>query len=442
MKVEGKTVKRLVRLLTDPVCNFVSLVNHGANQTPFRVVKQADIQALKEAREEVIKESSSQEFELSRPSDQAQVMAQRIEFDKTHFDSERVTKYLSTLGFVEYKLSEEENQIVAKSNYFDQFDENVGRIEVNDPGVRMFVGTLKSGDDVEENNETVKKSIPVLKGMDVEQVQKFDEWVAYWTEAKDLGAVLQEALWDGMPPGVHEINTAFWAVIANAVRDNDSTAIRSAASELGDLIVALMDVVNKFSSSSNVEQQKMAEEIKDKLLKEGDKPADEQAPAEEGKADEPAANAEGAEGDDAGQEAQVAKEGEEQPSEEAAPKEGEPAADTAGPAADDAAGSDAEQPADEEGKVEKTAAPNEDLLTSIGKMMDEKFTALKAEIQKESQEVAERVSKLEGTATERRGVEVTDEESGNSGKANAQKSEEGSKVFKAEDPVLRNMLGL
>ena len=101
MLSKPKLVSKLVRLMTDPIPEFVSLVSNAANQTPFRVVKAED----------VVLDGT----ETTRPEchhNNSQYMVAKMEFNKERFtDSKAVKKYLDDLGYTrtEYDIVEEVN---------------------------------------------------------------------------------------------------------------------------------------------------------------------------------------------------------------------------------------------------------------------------------------------------------------------------------------------
>ena len=389
MLSKPKKVKKVARIISDPVVNFVSLVSHAANQTPFKKIKNDESvdDVLDSTANELLQLSAKvsmddeTDVEVSRP-ESGSVMMQKMEFDKEYFTKKIANEKLKELGFTDYTILSEDNKWIAKSDFYEQFEDNIGTINGGE-GLKLFIGKIKKdNEEVEEPSVELTESMSetglaielkiedntILKQMDSTVVQKFDKWSAYYCGDKTLAEAIEDGLeYDPLPFGTEELMAAFMGAVKTACRENDSSAIRTAANDMGDILVALHQVTNMFMESENEGLQLMAKELKKSLEGNAEEVVTE-VPAEEVVEDE---KVEGQE--------------EATPTEEVAPEtDAEPA------------------------KVEKSA--NEDLLLSIKSMLQETVSSLKKENEKVAKSIEERLEKLEGVSTQKRSQEVSEEE--------------------------------
>ena len=188
MPYKGKVVKRVVRVLTDPRPNFVSLVQHGANQQPFLSVKMAkgETQAMPPA--------------LAQKASGPQAAIQSILFAGSEFaDTEAVEKYLSDNGYEDVQVAKADNGFVAELAGADTFEGSIDEIP-GDGGVTFKVGRLPESDDGAATKEDVTKAVHLFKawsaivkksseGTDDQLVKK-----GFW-EIAALAEILQTLRW-------------------------------------------------------------------------------------------------------------------------------------------------------------------------------------------------------------------------------------------------------
>ena len=270
MKSKTRNVKRLVRLLTDPVIHYVSLVGHGANQTPFKVVKnQEEIKRTKE------------ETQISRPNDDVVGVA-RIEFSKDKFNKEEAETYLQKLGFEDFVIQETVSKINAVSSFSSLFNHDaIKEISSYDDGVSIFIGDMqnieksikeenviqKSGIiNNEEEDKTLKDSQLKIDGLTPDEVvEKFDSFAAFLSQGQDLQEVLNDGMADGLPPGFAEIINSYVTVVSNASLSNNMQAIRQASQDMGELLIRIIEV---FQNLVERQQEKITmSDMVDKVLK-------------------------------------------------------------------------------------------------------------------------------------------------------------------------------
>lgn len=402
MKCKPTTVERVVRLLSDPFPAFVSLVSHGANQTPFRVVKNQDGQVV---------DKSLMTFdgsEHTRPQDHGGIAVQKIEFDKEQFSTEKEASiFLSARGYENFLIEDSGNKYIAKSAINTTFKDNVGKIKTNVTGVDIFVGEIES----EDAEQTVEKghkesTMLVVKGLSqTELVAKYDDWAASWSDSKVMAEVIASGYEDGMPPGAYDINFAYWTAVMNALKENDVNAVRTASTELGEILISLHQVFTNAMSKKSGEDQmidimkafaypvtKQVEDVAPEVEAPANEPDVQETPVVEAPAEVPAEEVAAVEKTEAPAEEVAA-----EPATEDAPAVEAPVE----PAVEEAVAAPAEEAA-----VEKSEAP--DMLTAMKSYFDEKFNALNDQVnavKATAEQSSERVAKLEGTSTQRRSTE-------------------------------------
>lgn len=401
MKCKPTTVERVVRLLSDPFPAFVSLVSHGANQTPFRVVKNQDGQVV---------DKSLMTFdgsEHSRPQDHGSIAVQKIEFDKEQFSSEKEASiFLSARGYENFLIEDTGNKYIAKSATITTFKDNVGKIKTNVTGVDIFVGEI----DNEDAEQTVEKShkddasMLVVKGLSqTELVAKYDDWAASWSDSKVMAEVIASGYEDGMPPGAYDINFAYWTAVMNSLKENDVNAVRTASNELGELLISLHQVFTNAMSKKSGEDQ-MIDIMKAFAYPVTQQKEDVAAPAEvEAPVNEPVVQE--TEVVDAPAEIPATETVTEKTDETETPAEA-PAEPVVEAPAEPAVEPAVEAPAEEAVVTEKSETP--DMLTAMKSYFDEKFNALNDQVnavKATAEQSSERVAKLEGTSTQRRSAE-------------------------------------
>lgn len=176
MRRIATTTKRNVVLLTDPDAEFVSFVDHGANQRPLKVTK-ADaplsvrtIKTTKQtnampktktkfkskekkgatAKPTATKKSSTAKRTPNKKGDDKNapdtgVDVHRITFSKKQYATKaEVENYLDANGYRDYTIKEERGQWVMPGRDIEDFkDDSVEELDGEEDGVSIFSGELK-----------------------------------------------------------------------------------------------------------------------------------------------------------------------------------------------------------------------------------------------------------------------------------------------------------
>lgn len=414
MKPKSRKVEKLSRVLTEPVVRFVSLVSHAATQTPFKFLKAAQIVPVENETQLGIIDAT----DVTRPVDGDDIMLQKMSFPADKYDMIQASDFAKDLGFEDFTTERDGDVVIVKSTHFEQFNDDVATIK-SDNGILMFVGTLKGEDagEVElqaEESQKQVKPIPHLKGVDAEVLQKYDPYVSWWSSETDLGDMINEGMYDGLPIGAPEISNAYWSVVANAARDGDMGAIRKASNDMGNLIVALWDLYSGLASSDNLEILSMSKEAQERLLKneDGSEAAAEQA-ANDQAVEKPA---DGVEAEKQGSEAVNAEEKKEE---------------------DAVVGKEPEAP------EQKSAELTREEFDAIIKSAIAPYVEAQEKMSKTIEAQEKQIKSLEGSAIQRRGVETNEEEGTRESSEDVKQEAARKQVAQAQaEKSLRNALGI
>ena len=440
MKHTPQRRMKVAHLLTEPKASFVSLVDHGANQVPFSVVKMAGMQSKSTGEEGQAGTPIFNGLEVEAMAGKGDVVIQKITFDQSVFtDEEAVKAYLKKAG-IEADIADEGGLFVVKS----ETDADAESVQVDaEDGVTYSLvkqtedeaeDTAKSADTDEGTQEEtmdVAKSFLNADMTSEETVQRYDAWWASYSEAKDITDVLRAGA-DGLPIGIYELNDAFYTAFRNSLSDGDYTAARAAVTEFGELAIRLAQALEVATvAGADVER---ATATKAAIMETPDENTEE-APATETKAadDEPGVTGEGA-GEGASEET----------NEEKAAGTDDAAADasTNDAGADDAAGDTTvvnntivkESSNEEIGDVvadmlKKAMAPVVEAVADVSKSVTEGL----AEVREQVGKAEERVETLERRSQTRKGADVGD--------ADAPAPDTAAKATPGEDVLRANTLG-
>lgn len=292
VKQTGKRVVKAIQLLTDPEPQFVSLVTHAASQTPFKVIKtdgelETNEVVVAGAKATVLETDNDGETSMSkktqaeartlvvRSSGAAEAGLQRLEFDGSVFASDAdVRTYLASKGYDGGTINKIETGYEVVAAPAEQFA-SVSAIK-GDDGVTRHVGTVAAAepegggeDDGEEVKDAVIKCADVLGGSgNAELVKRYDSWMAnyYNADAKTIAGVMAAGV-DGLPPGIYELNDAFYAALRNLLLARDVAGVTKLTAEFGAMIVQLVSVFDFATMPAEVVQKMVGDESKEKATK-------------------------------------------------------------------------------------------------------------------------------------------------------------------------------
>lgn len=248
---------------------FVSIVDHGANQTPFTAVKMIhkgdSKMTIPRTPSKVIKEAK-------------EALVQRMEFSKTIYKTEaEVVSYLSSNQWDGYTI-ESSNDIFVVNNgeHAKEAFTDLKKVAVEN-GVEAYVGSLAE----------VSDSVVVQAATDTASSvwSKVDYWGIWTSTSHELKGILEDGMTDGIAPGIDTITIAMEKVLSNIlVSDNltkaeKNTAIMELTTEYSLLVVKVSDLfdtlLNAAEPTDAVKAQIASLQKAITTIRVSDKPVDE-----------------------------------------------------------------------------------------------------------------------------------------------------------------------
>jgi hypothetical protein len=276
----SKTTRRVVEALVDPDPVFVSLVARGANQTPFKFIKQDDQPTTEPPNAPPMKPKTPEG--TAKKADETslaslvtkEVDIERIEFAKTDYpDTAAVETFLKANSYSDVEIEDAEGVWVVRGIDASAF-ESVSSMPVPAAdgtvvkGVTAFLGKLKKSAEAQASSEPPaggdddkskeQKADGLLAKDGKALVAKYDHWTDLDFGAPTVSEIIAARSADGMPPGVYEIFDSLREAIVTAIRSGNTSAVPSRCSEAGDLIVRTAAL---FSGLSAAGFQKEAEAL-------------------------------------------------------------------------------------------------------------------------------------------------------------------------------------
>lgn len=322
-----RRVTKAIHLMTDPDPQFVSLVSNGANQTPFKAVKtdgtggdnevvvagvrttdidkpSEDIMSKKAqagktttAKKMVVRTAASDGPDLHK-----------LTFASANFtDEQAVRSYLDANGYEGGDIAAVDGGYEVTARAVEDF-ESVESITGED-GVTRHVGTVKEPETTED--ETVTKTdlskpddeqdevpaddapadepastdtteddtgteqvarafadvAPVLATkVDAELVKRYDGWMANYSNGTTIQEVMSAGA-DGLPPGIYELNDAFYTALRNTLLANESANVAKLVAEFGQLITVLVNSMSFATIPAEVAQKMLGGDGKEQTQK-------------------------------------------------------------------------------------------------------------------------------------------------------------------------------
>lgn len=279
IRQRGKKQVKTVRELREADPRRVSIVENGANQTPFRQVKSA-------TGNEAVTDKETDMAKSKAKKSGAELV--RVTFSKEQFKTEDAVKaWMTGKGYKESTITEEDKDYVVTSPEFDA--SKTAELKVIEAEAGVQYALLKADDTVSkaaEGEEEVVDDEPELDeegdedgdaegealkaakkaefdGLTKELTEKVNSMRVYYSDAEKMKDVLKEAD-DGMPIGIGELYGLFTKALENAASRGDEAGVKAVSAEFGTMFTDLMKVTNKFiaeATDKDAAATKTAEEI-------------------------------------------------------------------------------------------------------------------------------------------------------------------------------------
>ena len=216
---------------------------------------------------------------------------------------ESVRTFLDDAGYEggEIEATDTGFQVVARA--VEDFDGDLQTIDDSKTGVIRVVGVVKKEDgepgdgvdDTSTSDETgeaevatksdeseatvVVDAAKVTDFSESETVKKYATWRADWSDETSIREVMAEGS-DGLPPGIYELNDAFYTALRNLILSGNTDGITALTTEFGNIIRDLVKIWDFATLPSDMVQKAMGEpELAEQTV--STKSADDIAPEKE-----------------------------------------------------------------------------------------------------------------------------------------------------------------
>jgi hypothetical protein len=266
-------VKREINLMVDPQPSWMAIVNHGANQTPWSVVK-SDQPADTE---------SNQMATINKGKGSAKKsVVTKLTFTKGQFPNEGdVTSFMQKNEFADYEIVDEGDVWTAKSTEdFSNLELDKARATATKTtGVTAFVAEVKAekaapaDDNDEDDKKPEAKAASKVKAVDGEETNvrrdagtadyvlkfpertvKYDFWGAMMSNEGNLFGVLKDGQdYDGVPPGMMEVLDAVYFTASNILTSDDANkeaSLKQLGSDFAEITFGLYELFQKIEGGA------------------------------------------------------------------------------------------------------------------------------------------------------------------------------------------------
>lgn len=279
MRAKVKTARRKASKLHGATAGYVSIVDRGANETPFKMIKTAEGTGAMGIKKRTDLQKSHKKIASGKkaaPVLETKTVMAKLVFSQDHFESEAdVQDWIAKAEWdaegVEITDDGEGNFVARPEGTTDESFKKLASVETDDEGVSAFVGAMEveaksEGDDEDESDDEdedesddaddaddeeededddeaeaeakaaakkaaakVKKVAPAPVNLSKRAsfiakaktlVCKFDAWDAFYSKKSTLSEALQAGMkWDATPPGFYDVQSAFNGVVQGILSD-------------------------------------------------------------------------------------------------------------------------------------------------------------------------------------------------------------------------------
>jgi len=301
MRAKVKKIKQKASQLHGASATYVSLVDRGAAETPFTVIKAAKGDGAMGIKKRTQKSHKKVDPGTQTKADDEKlvtktVMAKML-FDQDLFEDEAaVREWIEKAEWeadgIEITDSGDGFYVARPEGTTDESFARIGKVDTETDGVEAYVGEMQvkaddeepsddddaTDDDTEEDDaddnadagdepatETKvedKPKKPLSKRAEfiaksAQKIVKFDGWDAFYSKKSDLAESIKAGMaWDKTPPGFYDVQAAFNGTIAGILGSEDldtsakQGALTKAAGEYADIISGLDMFFDTFVNAS------------------------------------------------------------------------------------------------------------------------------------------------------------------------------------------------
>lgn len=300
MRAKVKTTRRKASKLHGATAGYVSLVDRGANETPFKMVKSAEgagamsIKKRKTVAASHKKITSGKKAEAETPKTKT-VMAKMVFSQDVFEDESDVREWIEKAEWDAEGISITDdgdgNYVARPEGTTDESFTRMSKVDPESEGVEAYVGEMivksedddaddddaeddaeddeddADGDDEDEGDEADKEVKDADKAKETKTedkpapaklskraefiakakstVAKFSGWDAFYSKKSTLAEALKAGMsWDATPPGFYDVQSAFNGVVQSILSDdaeglNKAEALSKAAADYADILVGM-----------------------------------------------------------------------------------------------------------------------------------------------------------------------------------------------------------
>lgn len=301
MRAKVKTTRRKASKLHGATAGYVSLVDRGANETPFKMVKSAEgagamsIKKRKTVAASHKKIASGKKAEAEMPKTKT-VMAKMVFSQDVFEDEADVRDWIEKAEWDAEGISITDdgdgNYIARPEGTTDESFTRLSKVDPESEGVEAYVGEMlvksddedddedtddededdeeEDGDEADEEAKAEDKKKPMAEDKAKESkaddkpkepaklskraefiakakstVAKFSGWDAFYSKKSTLAEALKAGMsWDATPPGFYDVQSAFNGVVQSILSDdaeglNKAEALSKASADYADILVGM-----------------------------------------------------------------------------------------------------------------------------------------------------------------------------------------------------------
>lgn len=293
MRAKVKTARRKASKLHGATAGYVSLVDRGANETPFKMVKSAEgAGAMGIKKRNTVSKSHKKIDTGKKVADPAPitktVMAKMVFAQEIFEDEQDVRDWIEKAEWEAEGITVTDdgdgNYVARPEGTTDESFTRMAKVDAESEGVEAYVGEMivkaedeedddeaddeeeldaDDEDDAEEETkaddkakETKAEETPAPTPAKLSKraefiakakstVTKFSGWDAFYAKKSTLAEALQAGMqWDATPPGYYDVQAAFNGVVQSILSDeteglNKAEAMAKAAADYADILVGM-----------------------------------------------------------------------------------------------------------------------------------------------------------------------------------------------------------
>lgn len=275
LAIQPRRITKVVDLITDPDPRFLSIVDHGANQTPWRYVKADSVPAGLTKLDPMHKTKVSKDA-----SNMDATKIHKLIFKKGDAfpDESSVTEFMKAQGFENVSVQASETAFTVPGVDESAFNTIKSIPYTANGDVTMFVGDLKDKTEEQKSASTADPVVTPVENVEVapkrnaqkaateakvqyikfdgesagkENLKKVDYYLTYYSDGTTIAGVLEDSK-DGIPVGFFDISDLFRKALMNLILLGRTSEIPALTAEYGEIIVRLATITGSIQKADEL----------------------------------------------------------------------------------------------------------------------------------------------------------------------------------------------